>query len=254
MTVLLGIDFETSGLNPETDRITEFGAILWTTDGDVQLDLFSSLVYHDKLELSEEITNLTGITTEMIRSIYTKPIGYCIQTLVGMMHSCDYCVAHNAEFDRNFFFHELVRLGFYDDNERRRLQNIPWIDTVTDVPYRTKGSRSLGYLCADHGFLNPFPHRALYDVASMQKLVAQYDFNQILKWHTSNTVELAAVGLPFDRKDEARNLGFYWNAQAKVWTKKMKQVVYEQIEFEIPFEVKVRTIPYQWEKNTHAAS
>ena len=46
-------------------------------------------------------------------------------------------------------------------------------------------TRSLPYLAADHGFLNPFPHRALFDVMTMIQIAGMYDINEILKYADS---------------------------------------------------------------------
>src|SRR6056297_1385586 len=61
-------DFETTGLSPLNDTIIEFGAVKIRA-GEV-VDTFSSLVY-PKREISSKITDITGITNDMLKG---KPV------------------------------------------------------------------------------------------------------------------------------------------------------------------------------------
>ena len=59
----VAFDLETTGLNPETDQIIEIGA-LKVKDGKV-VDRFMEFVKPDQ-PISNAITNITGITNEMV--------------------------------------------------------------------------------------------------------------------------------------------------------------------------------------------
>ena len=64
--ILLGLDFETTGLNFDTDRITEIGAVLWDTKEGKPIALHNHLVKHDDAPpITEEVEQLTGITQAM---------------------------------------------------------------------------------------------------------------------------------------------------------------------------------------------
>ena len=58
-------DIETTGLDPEYDEIIEIGAI--KVDNNKVMDEFHSLIKPDN-EIDEFITNLTGITNEMVEN------------------------------------------------------------------------------------------------------------------------------------------------------------------------------------------
>lgn len=84
------------------------------------------------------------------------------------------------------------------------------------------------------GFLNPFPHRAVTDVLSMFKLLDGdgEDMYAMIESAKIPNVVVAAKGLPFDRKDEAKNRGYWWDGDVKLWKKKIKasKVALEQEE------------------------
>lgn len=103
-------DIETTGLSRYNDRITEIGAVR-IRDGKV-LEEFQRLVNPERL-ISEFITNLTGITDEMvvnekkINEVLPEFIEFCGDSLLA---------AHNAEFDMGFILENARRLGYKFEN------------------------------------------------------------------------------------------------------------------------------------------
>jgi DNA polymerase III epsilon subunit family exonuclease len=98
-------DFETTGLDPETDRIIEIGAIKLVNMQPVAE--FSSLVSTD-IELTEDIVRLTGITPEMLKGqpevedVLPKFMDFIEGSVIA---------AHNAEFDLSMLRASLSRMG-----------------------------------------------------------------------------------------------------------------------------------------------
>ncbi len=96
-------DIETTGLSSINDMITEIGAIK-VRDGNV-VETFSQLINPER-PISEFITNLTGITNEMVTD---KPkINQVINSFNEFIGS-SVLVAHNATFDIGFI-REQMRL------------------------------------------------------------------------------------------------------------------------------------------------
>ena len=101
------IDLETTGLDPRRDDIIEISA-LKVRDGKV-IDKFDTLI-NPGYEISDFITELTGITNEMLIGAPTiEPILLLIQEFIGN----DIIMGHNVNFDINFLYDNLV---FYLDN------------------------------------------------------------------------------------------------------------------------------------------
>lgn len=202
MTLLLGIDFETTGLDPEKDKIIEVGCCVMDTDTWQPVWAKSGLIDHGSIELSKEITTLTGITTEMLaRGCYPYEID---SFLPSNYMNIEYLVAHNAAFEQSFINNNEF-LGCLDILD----QELPWIDTKTDIPGHE--GKKLTYLAADHGFVNPFPHRALFDVMTMFKVLSCYDFKEIERRVLADKVTLIA-NVPYDDREKAKALGFQWQS------------------------------------------
>ena len=95
-TPLVVFDFETTGLDSESDHIIEIGG-LKTIDGKI-VEEFSHLI-SSPTPISEVITNITGITPEMLVGMPT--IEEVLPEFLSFIEGA-ILVAHNAEFDMAF--------------------------------------------------------------------------------------------------------------------------------------------------------
>ena len=212
--IILGLDVETTGLNADTDEITEIGAVLWDWKRKAPVKIFNELIQVES-NISQEITDITGIDNELCKE-YGVPLWHAIDELDKLIAITDYCMAHNAEFDRKFIDKAYIDRGY------KTYPDFMWIDSRTDVPWKKVNSRKLGYLAADHGFLNPFAHRALFDVLTMLKLASLYDIDQIIERSESSVITLQA-GVRFHEKDLAKSAGFHWEPITKRWLMDIKE-------------------------------
>lgn len=98
-------DFETTGLNPRTDRVIEIGAL--KVKNSVVIDSFSTLI-NPKKNITKKISELTGITSDMlIDAPFEETVFYDFLDFIGD----DMLVAYNVNFDINFLGETLKRIG-----------------------------------------------------------------------------------------------------------------------------------------------
>lgn len=221
---ILGIDIETGSSfdRPKEETvITEIGAVLWDTDLNCPVAMESFFVDEGKgVEL--EAAQYTGITTDMIEENGITP-EEAIERISQLLSKTDRFCAHNGnEFDKPVILGFLKRSTNFYSSIASALNERNWIDTQTDIDYPSNmRSRSLIYLSACHGFVNPFQHRAVTDTLSMLRILSQYDINKVIENADSQRVRVVAQ-VPFDQKDKAKDAGFYWDSQNKVWFRQMR--------------------------------
>ena len=225
---ILGIDTETTGLNPQKDSITEIGLVLYDTDMRAPVRISGFLVKGGLV--TAEITRITGITQQAVDTYGYAP-DQAVKAVQSMGAQADYFCAHNAPFDRDF-------IGETASRQKMDIAMKPWIDTRTDLPpeaYKLGKSASLKYLACDHGFLYS-AHRAVSDVLAMFQLMAMYDLDTIIKRSQMKNVEVRAQVSYGDRL-LARERGYYWKSELKQWRRPMKADEVEAERQNAPFPV-----------------
>ena len=106
----VAFDVETTGLDPNSDRIIEIAGIKYINNQIVEE--FSSLV-NPEVSIPPMITNLTGIDDEMVADAPT--IDNVLVHFIGFTEGLP-LVAHNADFDMGFLQTACHRLGFEAEN------------------------------------------------------------------------------------------------------------------------------------------
>ena len=147
------VDIETTGLSPVSDDIIEIGAI--KVKNNEIIDTYNELIKVDK-KLTTFITNLTGITDEMLKN--GKLPEMVLQEFIGFVGE-DTIMGHNVNFDLGFLRNKCMK---YLDI---KIQN-PYIDTmylarklVPDSP-----NYKLGTLADYFNISYKGAHRGLRDV------------------------------------------------------------------------------------------
>ena len=229
----LGLDLETTGLDTAACEIIEIGAVLWDVEAKTPVDIYSSMIkLPPGVSLTKEITEITGITPEMLEQ-FGYPFAGAVMQLRQMLLKAAFVVAHNGQgFDRP------IIQRVWRKNQNEEFPGRPWIDTTTDVPYNEKiRGRSLTLLAAEHRFLNPFPHRAVFDVMTMLVILSNYDPEIVVKRALSPRVLLQAVVGYADNK-KAKDRGYRWNPEKRMWLKMMLEEEAGLEKIEADFEVK----------------
>lgn len=201
------VDVETTGLEASKDKVIEIGICEFGwEDGasPILLNMYGGL-QDPGSALPPEITKITGITDAALRG---QEIDW--QLVRSLWERATIVIAHNAQFDRSFLM------------ARPELRDMPkhWACSVRHIDWEEQGmgSRKLQYLAADHGFVNPFAHRALFDCATTFRLVAPH-----MKELVTNSYEpeykIIAAQSPFESKDVLRARGYRWDNEGRVWHK-----------------------------------
>jgi len=232
MMLVLGLDLETTGLDVATDEIIEVGAVMWDTDRKLPVKMYSEMVQIQN-PLSPEITKITGITHEDLATWGVSAQEACMN-LEALVSPCQYIVAHNGlNFDKLFIDRYLEAMPDIKID-------LPWIDTMTDLPYpKDLKIRKLSYVAAEHGFLNPFVHRSLFDVLTMLKVFSSYPINEIIEFSNSPMVRVVAH-VSFEEKDKAKRLGFRWDPTRREWFSGLREAQAKKSEY--PFPISCETL------------
>ena len=216
-------DFETSGLDPETDKVIEVGAILvdWDTQACLQLESF---FVEKPGTLTDEIIRITGITDAMLKQ-YGLLSSCALDRLLALMRRASIIVGHNAkEFDNLFLAAWQRSLVPYFPELLMPADKI-WLDTLCDIEYPEHiTTRNLLHLAAEHGFMPPakWRHRAIGDVMTTWELLAQYDIECVCHYAAIPTVHLQTF-CDFDHNQLAKDRRYRWAPKQKIWWKSLKQ-------------------------------
>jgi len=251
--VVCYLDLETTGLDFDKDQITEIGYVIKRWGEPKPYHVVSEfLTLPPDVSVSPEITELTGITDAHLTTFGEDPsdvvrrfVDRCVEA--GVL----YIIAHNGEnFDAPFLFNYCLRtLGIIPT----WLTKVKWLDSKEGIVYpKFCKSTSLLHLCAYHGFLNPFPHAAVFDAMSTAKLVEMYSLEDMIKRSKEPWVVVRALVLPpfRDEKPEgekevdlAKARRYRWqdcgdgNKYEKCWVKRIKASCLEREMKEAPFKV-----------------
>jgi DNA polymerase III alpha subunit (gram-positive type) len=228
---LLGLDFETTGLDTAQDRVTEIGLCLWDAPKKRPITTYS-IFLHDK-QMEERFTpetvdmmeRLCGITPELLREFGQDPAkNFAWMADYCRNHGVDYIVAHNGEnFDKPFLEKELTRHSVIGSH----LRETPWLDTKQDIPHPTPpDSNKLKHLALDAGFINPFAHRAVFDVLTMMRVLSNYPLDEVIAYSKVPFVTVRAV-VSYDDRELAKKERYSWEkigekTYPKCWVKRIK--------------------------------
>jgi len=227
-------DFETDGLDHSQSRITEVGAILYTTTFK-RVVMAESFLVDNEVEIPKIITDLTKINKPMIAKFGLLPSD-ALSRLQNYFDMADAVAGANiVEFDLPFYKNWCIR------ENQEPIEKLA-IDIKTDLP--NTESKHLGYMAADAGFLNPFPHAALPDAWTVLRLVEMHDIEKVVERAKSPRVYLKAH-VTFDTNYLAKERKYKWNPERKVWYKVVKELDLEQESKDCSFDVsRIEPIPF----------
>ena len=207
------VDTETTGINPEKDKIIELGMVLFEFDPQTGA-AYRVLESFDQLEdpgfpVPPESTAVHGITDEMVLD---KRIDDA--SVAQFLEGVSLVIAHNSKFDRVFLE---KRLPVFE--------SLPWGCSFAQVDWNGEGiaSAKLDYIAYRYGFFYE-AHRAEGDCFALLEILQQplpksgdLVLKSILCSLTQKSYQIFATGSPFETKDILKSRGYRWDGDKKCW-------------------------------------
>ncbi len=229
---ILGLDFESTGLDTTKAWVIEVGACVYDTCTSTPIEIYSTFVSGvDILPEHAEALRINKINSEWLKfgvpfeEVLLK-MGVLIQS-----HNIKYVMAHNGnQYDKPLLISELNRFKLKD----HPLLGCNWLDTKEDLPFLEEPqSKKLRHLALDAGFINFFEHRAIFDVLTMLKVSSSFKIEDIIA-HSKIPWVIARALVDYDNKEKAKEMRFSWEKIGeetfpKCWVKKIKE---DQLEAE----------------------
>lgn len=220
------LDVETTGLDRSKDTIIELAVKVVKLERETGLIVTIGNTYESfndpGEEIDELITQITGITDTMVS-------GHIIDwdIVEQTLQMADLIVAHNAAFDRSF-------IDKYSTISREKV----WACSIHDINWMNRGftSAKQELLCYWHGFYFE-SHRAMNDVDALIHLLTHHAYDndrpvlELIENANKSTYIIRALNFEYDpvKKDRVKANGYRWNANEKLWFKK---VPYDDLETE----------------------
>ncbi len=200
------LDLETTGLDPAKSEIIEFAMLPFTYALDGRIfevrEPFQGL-RQPTIPIPPEITQLTGITDEMVAGKSIDPA-----EVSAFASGAAIIVAHNAAFDRRF------AEQFCDVFTTK-----PWACSMSQVDWAAEGFEGsrLSYLLAGCGLFHG-AHRAVDDCrAGIEILARQLPVSgvpalaKLLEAARKPTHRIWAEGAPYELRDALKARGYRWS-------------------------------------------
>ena len=205
------VDVETTGLDPEKDRVIELAVRRFRYDAEgriVRLDRAHSWTEDPGMPISDEVTRITGLTDEDVCGTRIDDA-----QAVALISTAQIVVAHNARFDRAFI-----------EGRLPALTDMVWACSAADVDWKALAfdGKALGWLLAQAGWFHG-AHRAGEDVDALIELLrckpggGATILSHLLDRALSGGWLLRARGAAFECRGVLKARGYCWDPGRKVW-------------------------------------
>lgn len=187
-------DIETTGLSVKNERITEIGAVK-IKNGEIA-DSF--ITYVNPLKpISKKITELTGITDEMVKDAPTEK--QALEMFYSFCGDCDVLVAHNAAFDTSFIRAAAARSGlpyeftsvdtvplcrfFYPDLKNYKLDTVASHIGIEDFKHHRALDDAKALAAIFTRLIGELKRRGIISIGSINTELAGIDTRKIRPFH-----------------------------------------------------------------------
>jgi DNA polymerase-3 subunit epsilon len=210
MKRILIIDTETTGLDPLKDVAIEVAVIVYSIEHATVISAWSSLI--DSEGRGNPVENVNRIP---VAALSEAPYAMTVWERVGN-DACDAgaFLAHNADFDRSFV-------------PEPAKSALPWICTMEDIqwPKQTRARPTLVGLALEHDLGVATAHRAMADCELIARLLTRAkelgsDLGEMMEKAMLPRAEFAAQ-VDYKDKELAKERGFHWIGEEKLWKRKL---------------------------------
>lgn len=233
---LLAFDIETTGFDPDKDRIIELGYALYDTT--LSQVILAESIFLNKASFpvsSEQARMAHGISEEVLLEFGQEPSTALFKFGQNILTwKVSVLVGHNSKnFDLPFLIKEYKK-EYLDPSH---LEKMDHIDTRVDLIFEKEpDSRKLKYMAADAGFLQTEQHRAMFDAITCLKVLLKHDVDKVLAYSKIPFKTVEAV-VTYDQRELAKGRGYQWQPQQKKWTKTLKETEVEAERKAAPFSI-----------------
>ena len=242
MVKLLILDTETTSVEADLE-VCEVAATLYNVDKDVRkcgvLTSVSFVLPVDK----NEAERVNGVTPELTKFISNSVQDTATEMFLQLLDISDYCVAFNADFDKDVIKNWLPKVDFAIDFEQ-----LTWLCAMQDFDWGyTKpksGNFSLIHLALFFGIGISTVHRAADDVRLLVEIFNRnkeklYDLVDKAVYRAKSPTLVVIAIVSYDDRQLAKDAGFSWNQPGyeKKWIKKVKECDLGLFVESLPFHV-----------------
>ena len=218
---ILILDTETTGLDNENDDCLEVASILFNVKSRSVLAQQSFLLPVENNN-AEKINNIPAEITRL-----PQPLSEAIKYFESLVRVSDVIVAHNAEFDMQWF-------GI---NELPQIKK-KWICSMDDMKWpedrQLKTRPSVRDLALAYGVPVWSAHRALTDCIYLAEVFKRCSELEKLLIGALEPKVLLRAEISYDERYLAKKAGFRWNDAIKgAWSRKMSRRDMEKLEFPV---------------------
>jgi DNA polymerase-3 subunit epsilon len=231
--IAIGIDIEATGLDKVKDRPIEVGVALWTTKYNRALDTRAFLIKSDGVPVTDEITEITGITQSMVDNFGYEP-EEAYDEMAYFVERAEAIVAFNG---RRF---DVPMCQAWAKRMKKEFPEKLLIDPFTDLPMR---GQELITMAAKMGIYYD-PHEAGADVGAMLRLVGKFEFATVLERAKSDILVVQSKQ-DYSNNKAAKKHKFRWNPDHKIWYKVIKEMDIKELSQQVNGEFKMEILDLQ---------